>query len=165
MYSSTPTMTILDHTPTRTRFKLPRGNLNHLRIAAFILVLLLVGSHPRFVQAAGILTEPGNPEETAGGNPSGLPDKGELPRLSEFVREIQNGDGALLVGVYVPGLMAYPVAQQPASQPGFVLNQAGYVTQFRLAAQYNTIGLLAHNDLAGMEFFQLQGSQEVILVY
>ena len=88
-----------------------------------------------------------------------------LPTLYDFVRELKNGNSQDLVGLYVPGIMAYSVAQQPNDQPGFVLNQPGYVTQFRLANQYGTIGLLAHNNLAGESFFFLKQSQEVILVF
>lgn len=88
-----------------------------------------------------------------------------LPMLYNFVRAVENGNGQTLVGVYVPGVMAFPVAQQPSNQPGFVLNQPGYVTQFSLASQYGTVGLLAHNNLAGGSFFLLQQTQEVILVF
>lgn len=88
-----------------------------------------------------------------------------LPRLDEFREQLRNGLANQVVGVYVPGIMAFPVVQQPTNNPGYVAGRADVLTQFSLAASYKTIGLLAHNYLAGEAFFQLQPSQEVHLVF
>jgi hypothetical protein len=46
-----------------------------------------------------------------------------------------------------------------------VSSQAGIATQFRLAAQYGSLGLLAHNYLAGGLFSALSMGQEVDVIY
>jgi len=88
-----------------------------------------------------------------------------LPALAEFVASLRNGDSQALVGVYVSGVMALPVVQQPSSQPGFVSNENNVLTQFRMASQYGTTGLLAHNYLAGKSFFNISIGQDIVLVY
>lgn len=88
-----------------------------------------------------------------------------LPSLAEFSRSVQNGEAQVLRGVYVSDVLALPVVQQPAALAGFVSGNDSELTQFRMAAQYGTIGLLAHNYLAGKVFPQLTAGQEVSLVY
>ncbi|NMB89844.1 MAG: sortase [Chloroflexi bacterium] len=88
-----------------------------------------------------------------------------LPRLDEFINTVRNGDPDTLVGAYVPGLMALPILQQPATDPTFVSEQPGAATQFRSAGQVDSTGLLAHNFLAGEFFSRLGQSQTIILVY
>ena len=55
--------------------------------------------------------------------------------------------------------------QQPAADAGYVSDQPNAITQFRMAAQYHTIGLLAHDYLAGASFHELQAGSELYLVY
>jgi hypothetical protein len=88
-----------------------------------------------------------------------------LPNLTAYVRSLQNGNGKTPVGVYIPGQWAFPISQQPSNNPGFVSSNPEIVTQFSLATQYNTIGLLAHNHLAGSSFFDLSQSKRVALIY
>ena len=88
-----------------------------------------------------------------------------LPALDQFRLTLENGQPKLLVGIYVPGVMALSVSQQPAGQPGYVSSTPDTVTQFNLAAGFNTLGLLAHNSLAGKDFSKLAEQQEVILIY
>ncbi len=87
-----------------------------------------------------------------------------LPSLEEFASSIRSGSPAL-AGVYVPYVLAFEVVQQPESSPAFVSTLANSVTQFRLASQFNTTGLLAHVDLAGSYFNQLQVGQVAALIY
>lgn len=89
----------------------------------------------------------------------------DLHTFNAFVRSVQNGNPRSLVGVYIPGQWGFPITQQPASNPGFVSANSNVVTQFSLAAQYNTIGLLAHNYLAGSNFFELYKYKRLALVY
>lgn len=91
--------------------------------------------------------------------------KPALPSLQEFTSEVMDGDGDTIRGVYVPGILALPVVQQPENDEGFVSEEPWSVTEFRRAAQNNVIGLLAHNYLAGRDFFRLRKGQEVILLY
>jgi hypothetical protein len=67
--------------------------------------------------------------------------------------------------VFVCDVLALEVTQQPANDPIFVAETFGTVTQSRLAADYGTIGLLAHNHLSGSQFFELARGQEVDIVY
>jgi hypothetical protein len=87
------------------------------------------------------------------------------PTLAEFSKSVQNGQKDLLRGVYVENVLALPIVQQPASNAGYVSNNDGEATQFRMAAKYGTIGLLAHNHLSGKTFSRLTIGQEVRLVY
>ena len=71
----------------------------------------------------------------------------------------------MLRGVYVPEVLALPVAQQPVDRPYFVSSRDGEATQFGMASQYGNIGLLAHNTLSGKFFARLSIGQQVRLVY
>lgn len=90
--------------------------------------------------------------------------RGQIPSLNSFVDNLVNGKSTSVRGVYVPGFMALPVVQQPSGNTGFVSQQPGTVTQFQLAARYGVIGLLAHNYLAGSDFFQLVDGLKVLVV-
>jgi hypothetical protein len=92
-------------------------------------------------------------------------DQVDIPAFSDFTTAVQNGQAGVVRGVYVPGLFALPVVQQPADNGGYITTTDGVVTQFGLAAQYGTIGLLAHNNLAGSNFIALIPGQVVQLVY
>jgi hypothetical protein len=85
--------------------------------------------------------------------------------LPDFIQTVITGDPNTLVGVYVPGVLALPVGQQPSGNAGFVTREAKKVTQFGMANQFGTIGLLAHNDLAGAQFTGVGIDQYAILVY
>ena len=88
-----------------------------------------------------------------------------LLSFAEFNKSVQNGEADVLRGVYVPDVLALPVVQQPASNPYYVSNRAGQITQFSIASEYGNTGLLAHNTLSGRLFSQLAIGQEVRLVY
>jgi len=88
-----------------------------------------------------------------------------LPQLSEFVAAVANSQSDVVKGVYVPGVLADPVIQQPPEYPGYVSVVDGTLTQFSMAAQYGTLGFLAHNSLAGAAFPALGPGQKVWVVY
>ena len=88
-----------------------------------------------------------------------------LPHLSSFITNISNSNAGELRGIYIPGVMAFPVIQQPGDNAGFVSTEADSVTQFGMVNQFGNIGLLAHNNLAGINFFSLTQGQLVYLVY
>jgi hypothetical protein len=67
--------------------------------------------------------------------------------------------------VNAAGLFLYTVAQQPASQPGFVSTDADKVTQFSLATKYGSQGFLAHNYLAGASFSNLIVGSIITITY
>jgi hypothetical protein len=85
------------------------------------------------------------------------------PSLADFKVAVKNTDPAKLVGVFVKDIMAVRVVQQ--SSPNFVSTITGTVTQFGLASQYGSIGLLAHNYLSGSDFSKLQMGTVIVLVF
>jgi hypothetical protein len=88
-----------------------------------------------------------------------------IPDLTAFTNSLENGQADVLRGLYVKNLMALQIVQQPANNDGFVTSAHGYATEFRMAAKYGNIGMLAHNYLAGQSFFQLSPGQEIHLIY
>lgn len=85
--------------------------------------------------------------------------------LTEFIIEHLNSDCNSVEGIYVQNKLLFSVVQQPGDQPGFVSSRTDTVTQFSYASQYDSIGLLAHNTLAGAEFFKLEPADEITLIY
>ncbi len=83
--------------------------------------------------------------------------------LESFVQTLKKGDASTLVGVYVKNVMAVRVVQQ--SSASYVSSSSGTLTQFGMASQYGSIGLLAHNYLAGASFSKLSAGTEIYLVY
>ncbi len=88
-----------------------------------------------------------------------------FPGLSAFARSVQNDLPNQIRGIYVQGAMAFPVVQQPISDAGYVSSAPDTITEFQLAARYNSIGMLAHDYLAGASFSKLQPGTDVVLVY
>jgi len=88
-----------------------------------------------------------------------------IPDLTAFSNSLENGQADALRGLYVKNLMALQIVQQPANNDAFVTSAHGYATEFRMAAKYGNVGMLAHNYLAGQSFFQLSPGQEIQLVY
>jgi hypothetical protein len=93
-----------------------------------------------------------------------LESKTDLPSFVNFVASVKTGQAYIVTGVYVPGVLAFPVVAQPAGDPAYVSTEKGKVTQFS-AANKGVIGLLAHNNLAGATFSGLEEGQEVRIVY
>jgi hypothetical protein len=89
----------------------------------------------------------------------------DIPTLEEFAAAVQNGQPGQVVGIYVPQVLALKVVQQAANNPVQVTENPGDTTQFSLATQYGSIGLLAHNYLSGALFFNLMPGQEVNVIY
>lgn len=85
--------------------------------------------------------------------------------LQEFIAVVKNGQSNQVVGIYIPGVLALPVGQQPINNAGFVTRNPGETTQFAMASKYGTVGILAHNDLAGKTFYDIQLDQYAIVVY
>lgn len=88
-----------------------------------------------------------------------------LPYFTDVAQSVENGDVNTLFGVYVPNVLALPVIQQPSGNAGYVSNKDDQATQFAMASQFGSVGLLAHNYLSGRFFAELAVGQEVRLVY
>jgi len=84
--------------------------------------------------------------------------------LTEFAATVSTGKN-IVTGVYAVDSFSFPVVQQPKRNLAAISSAPEMVTQFGLAAQYNNVGLLAHNYLAGAEFFDLTVGQRIYLVY
>jgi len=88
-----------------------------------------------------------------------------LPSLHSFVSSVENGRSTVVRGVYVRDAFALPVVQQPKDNPAYVSSASDYVTEFSMARRYGTIGMLAHNHLAGEHFSLIEKGDKVSLVY
>ncbi len=88
-----------------------------------------------------------------------------LPLLDTFVSQVKNGQADELRGVYIPEVFAARVVQQPTGKNEFVSPRQGIATQFGLASQLGSTGLLAHNYLAGESFSLLKEGQKFYLIY
>jgi len=89
----------------------------------------------------------------------------DIPALAVFVEQVSNSQADVLRGVYIPGVLASMVVQQPEKVSAFVSSTENTLTQFGLADRYGSIGLLAHNYLAGKNFSQLEQGQVLYLIY
>jgi len=85
--------------------------------------------------------------------------------FDQFIQDVINGDGETITGVYVEGIFALRVLQQPYQNNAYVSNEEGTATQFRLATRYGVVGLLAHNYLSGRYFLSLSPGHEVLVVF
>ena len=121
----------------------------------WVLVLISVVSPASVVQASFPVG--------AGVDPDWIP--APLPPFGVFSESMENGDPDQVVGVYVHGVMALPVIQQPYGSLAYVSDQPDVATQFEMGMKHDTVGLMAHNYLAGEAFFNLEEDQEIKLVY
>jgi hypothetical protein len=94
-------------------------------------------------------------------------EKNSLPSngLTDFVGLVVDGKSDSIRGVYSENEFAYPVVQQPSGNPGYVSPRNDVVTEFTLAKKYGVTGIIAHNYLAGREFFQLEIGEVIQIVY
>lgn len=88
-----------------------------------------------------------------------------LPNLPSFIEAVKDGNPGTPRGIYVPGVMAYNIVQQPVGNANYVSADAAAVTEFRTASAYGNLGLLAHNDLAGSAFSQIKVGDTILIVY
>jgi hypothetical protein len=87
-----------------------------------------------------------------------------LPDIQAFIASVTNGQSGVPTGVYAPGELALKIIQQPEDNAAFVSTLPDILTQFRMASSYHTVSLLAHNYLAGAQFFNLRLNQQIFLV-
>ena len=91
--------------------------------------------------------------------------KSTLPDLASFIESVKNGDANTLRGVYVNGIFALPVVQQPVYGSYDVSNKPDALTEFGAASAYGNVGLLAHNYLSGRYFSRMTTGLLIELVY
>lgn len=85
--------------------------------------------------------------------------------LAAFAVSVANGQAGVVRGVYVAGVLALPVVQQPAGAPYFVDMRPGYATQYGAAMLGGVTGLLADNLASGVLFYGLAPGQTVSIIY
>jgi hypothetical protein len=124
----------------------PTIKINTIIFTFIILVLAVIPAGPVYAESLGNQSSP-------------------FPTLADFSATVENSNANQITGIYVRDVMAVPVLQQPAGQAGYVSTIADTVTQFAAASKYGTIGLLAHNYLAGSFFSQLSRGKLITLVY
>lgn len=83
--------------------------------------------------------------------------------LNKFSEALKNSDSSKLVGVHVNDILALRVVQQASTYS--VSSLRNTVTQFGLAANYGSIGLLAHNYLSGIHFSELSTGTKINLIF
>ncbi len=88
-----------------------------------------------------------------------------LQSLQTFARSVENGRSSQLVGIYAPDVMAFSVVQQPSGNASFVSTRTSVLTQFAAASRYGSTGILAHNTLAGANFYNLKTGDIVSAIY
>lgn len=85
--------------------------------------------------------------------------------LDAFSKSLINGRPNQIVGVFVENTFDFPIVQQPTTNPAYVSTHEDTVTQFSMASNYGSIGLIAHNNLAGAQFADLNTGDGIVLVY
>ncbi|NIW47239.1 MAG: hypothetical protein GWN30_21570 [Gammaproteobacteria bacterium] len=85
--------------------------------------------------------------------------------MRNFIREVYTGDASTITGIYVHEEFSLNVSQQPSGSPGYISPNENTATEFKMARDYGSIGMLAHNYLAGDLFFQLEHGQVIYLVF
>jgi len=118
-----------------------------------ILVLLLIVAAetlPVPVSASGYHT-----------NLSELPSQTDVFELNKTEAEELD----VLRELYIEDFITLPIVQQPRGNLTFVSPVDNYLTEFQSASKFGTVGLLAHNYLAGRHFFQIIRGQEITLIY
>jgi hypothetical protein len=88
-----------------------------------------------------------------------------IPSFEEFKQQVTTGEENIITGIYIEDLFAFPVIQQPAGKPTFVSGVDQELTQFSLATSYGSLGFLAHNTLAGVEFFRITIDNLIYVIY
>jgi hypothetical protein len=88
-----------------------------------------------------------------------------IPSLNQFAALVENGQADVVRGAYVQNKLALNVVQQPANDAGYVSTDPANTTQFKTAASYDVIGLLAHNFIAGSLFYDLAAGDMVSIIY
>jgi hypothetical protein len=85
--------------------------------------------------------------------------------FKDFVSSIVNGESGDIKGIYSETEFAFPVVKQPSGNPGYVSTNDGVVTEFSMAKKYGVTGIVAHNYLAGANFFSLKIGEVIQVVY
>lgn len=89
----------------------------------------------------------------------------DSPAFQSFVKSVADGRRDSIRGIFVEGVLALPVIEQPVEKPAFVSENPETGTLFSKAVENGITGVLAHNYLAGERFYALEAGQEVRVVF
>lgn len=87
------------------------------------------------------------------------------PELQAFISSVTDGLPGALRGLYVEGVMAQPIIQQPEGDGAFVSTDPQAITEFKSATANGVTGLLAHNYLIGNDFYNLSPGDVIWLIF
>ena len=88
------------------------------------------------------------------------------PAFDQFIQDLKTGEAGRVVGIWVDNILALRVVYQPSNNPAFVSSEDDVATYFLLPwEKAGNYGLLAHNNLAGRYFFNLQVGDIISLVF
>ncbi|MHC1740489.1 MAG: hypothetical protein AB9897_05200 [Anaerolineaceae bacterium] len=76
-----------------------------------------------------------------------------------------NDGSSTLKKVSVSNVFDLNVVQQPSGNAGYVSTRSNTLTQFGMASNYGSIGILAHNYLAGAYFSKLSSGSVITLTF
>jgi len=85
--------------------------------------------------------------------------------LGNFISSVENENSWQIVGIYVKDKFEISVVLQPSSNLEFISGLENTATQFNMASDYGTTGMLAHNYLAGEYFFELETGDVVYVIF
>lgn len=85
--------------------------------------------------------------------------------MMDFMGSVVNGESESIRGIYSETEFALPVVQQPSGKPGFVSTEDDVVTEFSMPRKYGVTGIIAHNYLAGGNFFNLEIGEIIRVIY
>jgi len=86
-------------------------------------------------------------------------------QVLNYDMNLENSQMDIPILLYLNDSTILQIVQQPAENNNFVTSFPNYVTEYRTASNFGTIGLLAHSELAGQHFFQVLPGQEIKLAY
>jgi len=78
---------------------------------------------------------------------------------------VQASTSSVVSSVSVTNVFKYDIVQQPKNNPAYVSTKDGVLTQFDMASQYGSLGLLAHNYLAGAPFSKVKANDLIYVNY
>jgi hypothetical protein len=96
--------------------------------------------------------------------PTAVAPSTSLPPLDQFIKQVADGRASDVCGLYIQGITALKIVQQPKGNLGYIDQNLGTATQFQSANVFGAVGLLAHNFLAGRDFFRIKSGQDMVLV-
>jgi hypothetical protein len=152
---------------------LVKKGLYRILVAVGLTLIVLVGWQGQSVQITrAVEIQPGSsrqPENTSQAtsaqDPAAATGVDNLPTREAFIHQVWDGQAGSLRGLYVPGLLALRVVQQPDGLIDFISYDEGSATEYQSPRLFGVIGLLAHNFLSGRFFLQILPGQNATLIY